>query len=592
MNCYEILGIPPDAALKDINSAYKKLALKHHPDKAGRDDSATEFQKIQQAIEILRDPDRRKEHDDHLRLRPIYWSEGDPLFTSADYTGWTPNGMYRCSYNRRERYMFSYGNSVHMNPHSKESQEELAHCERLRQEEEEKRARRAAEFLAEEEARKARREKFLHSLRRDENRPSLLSPGGSPLRVPGVDGGDDSSDPGWWDEVEPDDEYAESKGAYSYDKLAAAIEVDPEFELNDAGSEIGSDVNNHLKFGGDIDADSNSAYDDEEAEKVKFECEPEPEMATEPDHDFGAVFETVNGVDTDADANATTNVEKNRQPVTESDEEPLIELEPGAEDDVESDSKPIIADGEVKVNVESKEACADIDTVKHASKPWDDVSRGQMFVGETMENNQDAFPPYRNSDNSMMSGALPPGCKPAQLSDPEACPVWNEDQESNLSIYYDFSDGTVYGSNQEEKEDSHNLSTDDLSDTSSSINSFSTVYYDLNFDDANIYPHLAPFVPYFTAKLAHRSDRYTEADFRVELKGMVMETYCGWLETLRVTIPGSHSYVDSGLDNCRHLGYWDKQYGCEECELCHLWKPIYTLVCPICGIKRCVGCKF
>ena len=32
---YEVLGVPKDADEKDIKKAYKKMALKHHPDKGG-----------------------------------------------------------------------------------------------------------------------------------------------------------------------------------------------------------------------------------------------------------------------------------------------------------------------------------------------------------------------------------------------------------------------------------------------------------------------------------------------------------------------------------------------------------------------------
>lgn len=46
-DCYRVLGIARDATTRDINSAYKKLALKHHPDKAvGEGSSRDEFQKV------------------------------------------------------------------------------------------------------------------------------------------------------------------------------------------------------------------------------------------------------------------------------------------------------------------------------------------------------------------------------------------------------------------------------------------------------------------------------------------------------------------------------------------------------------------
>lgn len=106
---------------------------------------------------------------------------------------------------------------------------------------------------------------------------------------------------------------------------------------------------------------------------------------------------------------------------------------------------------------------------------------------------------------------------------------------------------------------------------------------------------LSPFIPNLNAKLNDPSGNYTKEDLHVELYGIVMETYCGWLESLRLTFPDAKPTSPSENEQgqgCLHLGYWEKTFGCPECEICHRWKPVYTLTCRGCGIKACVGCKF
>jgi len=61
---YEILGVPPDCTEAQLKSAYKKGALKHHPDKnAHNPDAAEKFKDLSHAYEVLSDPQRRNIYD-------------------------------------------------------------------------------------------------------------------------------------------------------------------------------------------------------------------------------------------------------------------------------------------------------------------------------------------------------------------------------------------------------------------------------------------------------------------------------------------------------------------------------------------------
>ena len=61
---YKILGVPKTATEKDIKAAYRKLARKHHPDvNKGDPKSEARFKEINEANEVLSDPEKRKRYD-------------------------------------------------------------------------------------------------------------------------------------------------------------------------------------------------------------------------------------------------------------------------------------------------------------------------------------------------------------------------------------------------------------------------------------------------------------------------------------------------------------------------------------------------
>lgn len=61
---YKVLGVEKSASQDDIRKAFRKLAVKFHPDKNPGDKKAEErFKEINEANEVLSDPDKRKKYD-------------------------------------------------------------------------------------------------------------------------------------------------------------------------------------------------------------------------------------------------------------------------------------------------------------------------------------------------------------------------------------------------------------------------------------------------------------------------------------------------------------------------------------------------
>lgn len=63
---YKILGVPREASAEDIKKAYRKLALKWHPDRVApekKEEAQTKFQDIGEAFEVLSDPEKKRIYD-------------------------------------------------------------------------------------------------------------------------------------------------------------------------------------------------------------------------------------------------------------------------------------------------------------------------------------------------------------------------------------------------------------------------------------------------------------------------------------------------------------------------------------------------
>ena len=60
---YKTLGVPKGASTDDIKKAYRKLARQYHPDVNKKSDAEKKFKEINEAHEVLSDPEKRKRYD-------------------------------------------------------------------------------------------------------------------------------------------------------------------------------------------------------------------------------------------------------------------------------------------------------------------------------------------------------------------------------------------------------------------------------------------------------------------------------------------------------------------------------------------------
>lgn len=86
---YKTLGVPKTASAEEIKKAFRKLARQHHPDLAKDKKTAEEkFKEINEAYEVLSDPEKRKKYDDY----GPGWQQGGAGFRPPPGGGFSGGG--------------------------------------------------------------------------------------------------------------------------------------------------------------------------------------------------------------------------------------------------------------------------------------------------------------------------------------------------------------------------------------------------------------------------------------------------------------------------------------------------------------------
>jgi len=105
---YEILGVKRNASDEEIKRAYRKLAMKYHPDKnPNKKDAEERFKEINEAYAVLSDPEKRKQYNTFGKER------FQQRFTQEDiFRGFDVDEIFSNLFGGRGRREFKSGRGV------------------------------------------------------------------------------------------------------------------------------------------------------------------------------------------------------------------------------------------------------------------------------------------------------------------------------------------------------------------------------------------------------------------------------------------------------------------------------------------------
>lgn len=123
VNYYEVLGVERSASEREIRDRFRRLARENHPDRyRGPDkaDAERKFQTLTEAVNVLTNPVRRKQHDDELssgvgrgtadltQVARVYMSKGVKAFKEGDIRGAYENFDMAVKHNPQDAKGYHY----------------------------------------------------------------------------------------------------------------------------------------------------------------------------------------------------------------------------------------------------------------------------------------------------------------------------------------------------------------------------------------------------------------------------------------------------------------------------------------------------